>query len=41
MTEGTISSTELIIPFSQIRRLYRMRGCERIAYNAGVGGALD
>ena len=28
MTEGTISPTELVIPFSQIRRLYRMRsGC--------------
>jgi len=40
MTEGTISPTELIIPFSQIRRLYRMRGCERIAYNVG-GGARD
>jgi len=40
MTEGTISPTELIIPFSQIRRLYRMRGCERIAYNV-VGGARD
>ena len=42
MTEGTISPTDLIIPFSQIRRLYRMRGCERIAYNVGgVGGARD
>jgi hypothetical protein len=45
MTEGTISPTELVIPFSQIRRLYRMRGCERIAYNVGgvggVGGARD
>ncbi len=40
MTEGAISPTELIIPFSQIRRLYRMRGCERIAYNVG-GGARD
>jgi hypothetical protein len=38
MTEGTISPTELIIPFSEIRRLYRMRGIERIAYNAGGGG---
>ena len=41
MTEGTISPTDLIIPFSQIRRLYRMRGCERIAYNVGGGGAQD
>lgn len=37
MTEGTISPKELIIPFSEIRRLYRMRGIERIAYNVGVG----
>ena len=28
MTEGRISPAELVIPFSQIRRLYRMRGCE-------------
>jgi len=32
MTEGTISPVEMFIPFSQIRRLYRMRGCERVNY---------
>ena len=37
MTEGIISPTELVIPFTQIRRLYRIRGIERIAYNIGAG----
>ena len=30
MTEGTISPVQLNIPFSQIRRLYRIQGTERV-----------
>jgi hypothetical protein len=32
MTEGTFSTVEIIIPFSNIRRLYSIRARERIEY---------
>lgn len=37
MTEGTFSTVEIIIPFSNIRRLYSIRARERIDYSGIIG----